>query len=277
MRTTFRYLAALTAELLLVCAALATMIVMVAHGRFAGAVTGTPDLLTLQQERIDREIRRLEETWSITPGLLTTRVQGAAEAHNAALTQWWDALWTDPEADTAMPVWLDETQERALIGVLLVDDGFRSATSVSTRRATARDEVAYELDEAVCKAVNPLRRSVLEAGLEMAVERISLPMIRNALMIFAAVAAVLALALMIAAHRLAGSALISAGIVVALIGGLVCLLDLQPLMAALNPAAEMIYRNALQLLGMIWYGLAVLLAVIGAIICMAKRAMESRK
>lgn len=270
MKIAMRYLAALFAVLALLVAAASGLVCCITTGTFAREVNGTASLRAMQQSRIAAAAAALEADWQLAPGLLEPYVRDAAETQSAAVAGWWQDLWWDAEASADMPAFLDAAQERELIALLLQDEGFRAVTDDAQRRAIARDEVAYGLDEAVCDAVTPLRRSIVGMGISLAMERVSLPLVRKLLLLCTAALAALGLALLAAAHRLAGSAMVATGIVMGLCAVPVRLLDVPGMLAQLSPLAAEQGGNALICLGVLWLGTAAALLLAGLIVIRVK-------
>ena len=277
MKAVCRYLAALMAALLLASAAAAGLAAFMTTGVFLREVSGTTALTAQQQARIDAAAEALTETWGLSADTLRSWTDGAAEKQAAVMAAWWQELWHSPEADGYMPAFLDAAAERELIAAIMQDEGFRALTAESQRRAIARDEIAYALDEAVCGAVTPLRRSIVDAAVSVAAERLDLPLIRRMVLLSAAVLAVIGLALLVPAHRLAGSALLTAGSLMALCAVPVWLLDIPGMLAQLSEIAAMQGRNALAVLGILWLGAAAALMALGTVIICVKRAIRGSK
>ena len=268
MRGLIRYAAALLAVVLLLLSALCALAACVTTEAFAREVGGTQSLRNLQQQRIGEAAQELTERWQLTPGLMSEWTQGAADAQSEAVANWWGMLWQDEAADRAFPLWLDASREAELVALVREDPGFIAATGADQRRAIARDEVVYALDEAVCDAVTPLRRSIVELGLTLLGDAVSLPLLRQMLLLMAGAA----LALMIPARRMAGSILLAAALLMAGVSVPVALADIPGLLAPLSGIAAMLGRNALACLGVLWYGAAAVLALLGAAVIAVKKA-----
>lgn len=277
MKAVCRYLAALLAVLMLVTAAGAGLAAFMTTGIFLREVSGSTALMAQQQARIDAAADALTATWGLSEDTLRSWTAGAAEKQAAAMAAWWQKLWHSPDADGYMPAFLDAAAERELIAAIMQDVGFRALTAESQRRAIARDEIAYALDEAVCEAVTPLRRSIVDAAVLVAAERLDLPLIRRMVLLGAAVLAVLGLALLVPARRLAGSTLLTAGSLMALCAVPVWLLDIPGMLAQLSTIGAMQGRNALAVLGILWLGAAAALMALGALIICVKRAIRGSK
>ena len=273
MKGLIRYAAALLAVVLLLLSALCALAACVTTEAFAREVGGTKSLRNLQQQRIGEAAQELTERWQLTPGLMSEWTQGAADAQSEAVANWWGMLWQDEAADRAFPLWLDASREAALVALIREDPGFIAATDADQRRAIARDEVVYALDEAVCDAVTPLRRSIVELGLTLLGDAVSLPLLRQMLLLGAAMLAGAALALMIPARRMVGSILLAAALLMAGASVPVALADIPGLLAPLSGIAAMLGRNALACLGVLWYGAAAVLALLGAAVIAVKKAV----
>lgn len=274
MRGFLRYICAFLAVVCLLGAAAAGLVVCMTTETFARCVNDSEAVQTLQQQRIDQTVAALGEEWGVSADTLAPWTENAAIQQAEAVAAWWGALWQDAEADTDMPVLLDSHEEAVLVADVRRDEGFIARTAESRRRAIARDEIAYVLDEAVCDAVTPLRRSILEMGLEMATESVELPMIRKVVMIGAGALALAALVLLILAHRMAGSTLVSAGLVMALLSVPVWLADIPGMLAQLSDVAVLQGANALWFLGMVWYGAAAALMAAGVVLMGLKRLVR---
>lgn len=278
MRGFFRYICAFLAVICLLGAAAAGLVLCMTTETFVRCVNDSEAVQMLQQQRIDQTVAELGEKWGVSADTLAPWAENAAIRQSEAVAAWWGALWRDAKADTDMPVLLDSHEEAVLVADVRRDEGFIARTAESRRRAIARDEIAYVLDETVCDAVTPLRRSILEMGLEMATQSVELPMIRKAVMIGAGALTFMALVLLIMAHRMAGSTLVSAGLVMALVSVPVWLADIPGMLAQLSDVAALQGENALWFLGMIWYGAAAALMAAGVVLMglksLARRNVE---
>lgn len=277
MKTIFRYLAALLAVLCLVAAAALGLCCCVTTETFAREVNGTERLQTLQQHRIDSAAQALTERWQLSAAVLAPWTEGAAARQGEAVAAWWGALWRDEAADTAMPPWLDAQQEGDVVAQLRADAGFVALTDEAQRRAIARDEVAYALDEAVCDAVCPLRRSILTMGLELLQEIAPLPSIRLAALLIACALTSLALALLLLANRAMGSALLCTGLLMAGLTVPVWLADVPGMLAQLNEIAVLQGQNVLLCMALLWYAAAAAAVLCGLLIIGVKRLIRRAK
>ena len=272
-----RYVAALLAVICLLGAAAAGLFACVTTERFALAAGSRPELLSMQQQRIDAAAAALNEEWQLAPDVLGMWTAEAARQQSEAAAAWWGALWQDEAADAALPMWLDADEEAILVADVRRDDGFRALTPESRRKAIARDDVVYTLDKAVCDAVTPLRRSILEAALDLARTEVSLPGLRRAVITAGCALAGLAAALLLLARRMAGSALVSAGVVMALAALPVWLADVPGLLMQLNGVAALQGRSLLGLAARMWLGAAAALAALGLVILGLKRLFRRKK
>lgn len=270
MRSVLRYISALLAVLCLLAAALLGLVCCVTTETFARELNATADVRTLQQERIDAAAAALTDRWQLAPELLSPWAESAALRQSEAVAVWWGSLWRDVSAETAMPMWLSAEEESTLVAEVRGDAGFSACTPEAQRRAIARDEVAYALDEAVCNAVTPLRRSIVEMALSLAADVIPLAALRQAALVAAAALAVIALVLLALAHRACGSALLAAGLAMAGLTVPVWMADVPGMLVQLSDIAVLQGRNALLCMALLWYGAAVVLAVIGGIIIALK-------
>lgn len=274
MKGILRYIAALLAVICLLGAALLGMFCCVTTERFAREVNGTAALRIEQQARIDRAAADLSAVWQLSPDALAPWTADAAVKQSDAAAKWWGAIWADAQADSAMPPYLDSASEAALVADIRADAGFIAITDENQRRAIARDEVAYALDEAVCDAVTPLRRSIIEMALSLLSEAVPLPMIRQAALLGAGVLAAIALVLLLLAHRAAGSALTVAGLMMALLTVPVLLADVPGMLRQLNEIFMLQGQNALACMGILWCGAAAALALMGLLILGVKRLVR---
>ncbi len=221
-----------------------------------------------QQQRIDEAAAALSEKWHVSPQTLQAWSDGAAKTHRAALADWWQGLFSGT-SDAALPAFLDGEAERALIAAVLADASFTAHNDADSLRAIARDEIAYALDEAVCRAVLPLRRSLADAALAFAAPY--LPMVRLFALIAAAVLAVTAAVLCIWLNRgEAAVALLAAAEWMLVLSLPVLLVDIPGMAAALNPVAGQQAGRAMTLIGFAWYLPAAAYAVAGGILTRRK-------
>lgn len=264
MKTMLRWMACAVAAVLLTLSAALALFALTTTAEWAERALVSPSLQERQQKRIDEDAQTLAERWQVSMETLSPCVQGAAEAYSLCLADWWGALWSDQEADWYLPVSL--TDERALIAEVMADERFAAAHDRTMLRAIARDEVAYGLDETVCSAVLPLRRSVTELALSMAAQRVSLPEMRLLALKGAGVLAALALLLMALNRKAAGVTLMTAGGLMALLSVPVWLLDLHRMLRELNSIAAAMGDSFLLWLAIPWYGAALLLVLLGGVI-----------
>ena len=273
MKGLMRYLASVAAILCLMGAAVLALFCCVTTERFAMEASDTRTLQTRQQQRIDAAVSELTERWGLSADLPIPWTQDAARLQGGVVAAWWGDLWSDAEADVLMPAWLTPQQEAELVSLVRADAGFIARTDEAQRRAIARDEVAYAIDVAVCGAVAPLRRSVTELVLTALQSVAPLPLVRQAALIGAGGLSVLAVVLMILAHRAAGSILLAAGLTMTALSVPVILLDLPGMLAQLNDIASLQGQNALMCLGILWYGGAAALLVVGMLIIGMKKVV----
>lgn len=275
MRGLFRTVTALLAVLTLLAAALLGLLYVLTDGAFL-RLTTTAALQASQQARIDREVSALTERWQLDPALLPAWTQDAARQQTEALADWWHALWNEPQAEADFPPFFDDAQERELVQAIMADTGYQAAADPGQYRAIARDEIVYTLDETVCDAVLPLRRSIVGLALTTAAEMLDLPLLRRAALLGAGVLAAVSLALLLMAHRAAGSNLVTMGLAMGLVTLPVWALDLCGMLAQLNPLAAEQGRNVLTCAGLLWYGAATALALAGMLVLAVKRAARRR-
>lgn len=272
-----RYLAAFLAVLCILAAALTALFWCVTTEEFALAVNSSEKLIACQQVRINRDVSALTERWQLDASRLTMWTEDAARRHGKAVAAWWGALWQDPAAEKTTPAWLSSSDESRLVTDVRGDAGFIALTPEDQRRAIARDEVAYALDEAVCDAVMPLRRSIVEMGISLLSDVIPLPLIRQASLIASAALLLIALVLLLLARRAAGSTLIASGMMLVLVSLPVYLMFIPDMLGEMNAVAELQAELALDAMGQLWYGAAGALAVLGLLILCLKRIFRGRK
>lgn len=273
MRGIIRPLMALLTVAVLLLSAVLALFGLVTSGEFI-RLTSTQALRDMQQARIEQTADELTAAWGLSPQTLTACVQDAAERYGAALAAWWTALWCDAEADPLLPLYIDDAQERELVQAVKADAGFKAAAPEGQEHAIARDEIVYELDEAVCDAVLPLRRSIVELVTETAAGYLNLPMLRRAALLGAGALAGLALLLLLVMHRSAGSILVTAALSMGLLSVPVWLLDLCGMMQQLNLLAAEQLRCILLCTGICWYATAAALALLGLIVLAVKGAVR---
>lgn len=277
MKTIFRYLAALLAVVCLVTAAALGLFGFVTTETFAREVNGTEKIRQLQQLRINIAAADLTERWQLSETLLTPWTEGAAVRQGEAVAAWWGALWRQEAAESAMPAWLDAQREAELVAQVRADAGFIALTDEAQRRAIARDEVAYALDVAICDVVTPLRRSIVAMGIDLVRDAVPLPLIRMAALVGAGVLAAIAVVLLILAHRAAGSALVSTGLLMAALTLPVWLADVCGMLGQLSDIARQQGQNALACMALLWYGAAAVLAATGLVILFVKKLAGREK
>lgn len=280
MKGCIRYIAALLAMLLLICAAAVGLIWFTTREEFARMAAAPEALIGQQQVRIDARAAELAQLWGVSPDMLGDWCEGAARAQNDAVAAWWVALWNDPEADVELPVYITDREARSMVDAIMQDPGFSAIATYGQKKAMARDEVVYELDEAVCEAVTPLRVSIVNLGTQLAAKNVNLPEIMQHTGKAALALACVAPALLLLFRRIMGSALMATGLSMALLTLPVRQLDIPGMLAQLNPLAAEQGRHILQQLGLVWYTAAAALAVLGVMIIVVNvsfaRASERR-
>ncbi len=264
MRTALRWLGAMMAVALIVSAALLGMCWFVTTGTFMGEVLG--NTVDAAQERIKGEVLGISAEWYVSEATLSPWVENAAAGYAETVAEWWAALWQDASADAALPMFLDGSAERDMVAAIMADEAFVAATAADTLRSVARDDVAYAIDEAICEAVLPLRRSVVDVGLAMAAEQVDFPTLHKHAWLWAITLAAFAGIFIALLYKEAGCILVSAGGTMALCAVPVAWLGLDVLLAALNPLAAAQWQAGLALLGTIWGVLAAALCIVGLII-----------
>ena len=269
-----RYLAALLAVICLLGAAALALFACVTTEFFAREVNAPQSLQQVQQARIDAQAAALNARWNLAPDVLASVSEDAAHRQGEAVAAWWGDLWRDPDADLAPPAFLDSAAEGALVADIRKDAGFIALTDEAQRRAIARDDIAYALDEAVCDAVMPLRRSLLEMFLTLASDVVALPTLRMAVIMGAGVLAVLALVLMILARRAWGSILVATALVMLGLAVPVLMLDVPGMLAQLSEIAALQGQVALACLGILWGGAAAVLLLTGLAVLGVKAALR---
>ena len=273
MKGLLRTIMALLTVLTLLAAALLGTLYLLTDGAFI-RLTGTASLRAQQQERIDQAAEALTLRWGLTTDALKEYTADAATRYSDALADWWHALWNEPQADAELPLYMDDAQERALVQAIMADPGYQAVADPGQYRAIARDEIAYTLDEAVCDAVLPVRRSIANLALTTAADLLDLSLLRKAVLLGAGVLAATALALLLLAHRAAGCILVTEGLVMGLLTLPVWALDLCGMLRQLNPLAAEQGRNVLACLGILWYGAAAVLALTGLMLIAVKRGLR---
>lgn len=263
MRNCIRYIAGLLAMMLLICAAAAGLAYFTTTEAFVRMAAAPESLVQKQQARIDEQAAELAVAWGISLELLSGWCDGAARAQNEAVAAWWIALWNDPEADAELPVYITDREARSMVDAIMQDPGFSAVATYGQKKAMARDEVVYELDEVVCEAVTPLRFSIVNLGAQLAARNVSLPDIMQHAGKAAAAVAIVALILLLLFRRIMGSMLMATGLSMALLTLPVWQMDVTGMLSQLNPLAAEQGRHIMQQLGMVWYGAAAALFAAG--------------
>lgn len=227
-----------------------------------------------QQRRIDVQADDLARQWHITPQVLTDCTAQAARTHRKTVAQWWSGLFTG-ESDAMLPAFLTAETERSLVADIMADASFSAHVDADMKRAVARDEVAYALDEAVCAAVLPLRRSVMDLALSIAADRIPLPMVRPVLLTAAGVLTMIAAGLCVCLRRDAGTVMLATAVWMLLLSLAVWTMDIPGMLRPLNPAAALQGTRALQLLAVLWYGTAAMMTAAGLLVVSRKEAQHA--
>ncbi len=266
MKKAFRLALSLLMALCLTLSCLMLLTAWMTTAQFADLSLGGRAEMA-QQARINAEARALSEAWHMTGPALDDAAAGAARTHRQTLAAWWNGLFNG-ESDAALPLFLTEEAERALIADVMADEGFAAHVEPDMLRAVARDDVAYALDEAVCRAVLPLRRSLTDLALAVADMSLPLSMLRPALLTAAGVLLTAAVICGLLLKRGCSAALFAAALWMAILSVPVWLLDIPGMLAQLNQEAAVVGEQLLQALALPWYGAAGLLALVG---CMVAR------
>lgn len=271
MRTAVRWILSLLTALTLLAAALLGLACYASTGWYFGHALGDDALIRRQQALIDDEAAVIAERWRLSPATLAPWTATAAKTHHDTLSAWWQDLWHTPDSDPALPAFLSSEAERALVAAILEDEAFNAATPSSLRRATARDDVAYALDELVCQVTLPMRRSVADLALSAVTARIDLPSAMTLLLTAAGALLALAAVMLLLLRKIAGCTLLTAAGLMAFFSVPVWLMDLPGMLSELSAIAEMQGERALVWLALPWYAAAAALALCGMLIIAAKR------
>lgn len=263
-----RCVGAWLAAALLLTAALLGLAGLATTEAWARAALCTPELQKGQQALIDDDASALGQKWGLAPDTLHAASANAAAEYSETLAAWWGELFRSEESDTALPDWLDLTQERPLVEAIMADAGF-TPSDEHLRRQEARD-VVYELDSLVRRTVLPLRPAMAELTLTMLAQRVNLPQLRQFVLMGAGAAAAAGLTLLALLHRAAGSILIGTGGAMALLSVPVTLLNVHEMMLQLSPDAVQLSDRLLMCLGLPWYGAAAMLLLAGLLILKIK-------
>lgn len=266
MKSCIRYIAGLLSILLLICAAAAGLIWFTTTDAFIRMAAAPESLVKKQQTRIDARAAEIASAWGLTPELLIGWCDNAARAQNEKVAAWWGALWNDSEAEKELPVYITDREARSMVDAVMQDPGFSAVATYGQKKAMARDEVVYELDEAVCEAVVPLRMSMMNLAAQLAARNVNLPQLMGHVGKAAAVVAIVAVLLLLLARRIMGSALTATGLSMVLLTLPVRQLDIPGMLDQLNPLAAEQGRHILQQLGLIWYGAAAALVLAGLVV-----------
>lgn len=263
MKHVMSYIGAWLAAVLLLCAALLSLTLWATTETFMNRALGGNASVMRQQAAIDLQAAQLREAYAVSEATLAPWSDGAAQAHQRALARWWSGLWRG--GDAVWPGYLDAAGERELVAALMADEGFRVAHPADQLRTIARDEVAYQLDEAVCRAVLPIRRSVAELALALAPVEAAVLLVR--LMPWGiGVLLALAAGLMALLRRAAGSILTATAGLMALVSVPVWLMDLHGILRQLNEIAAVQGDAMLTWLAVPWYGAAAVIAAAGLLL-----------
>ncbi len=270
MKNILRWAGAILSVLFLCAAAFLGLARFAMTGFYAGHALGDEALLARQQSVIDAQAAAFAEGWHFSSEALAPWMANAAATHHTALQGWWHSLWHDEAADPALPVFLSAAEERAMVAALMADEAFAAATPADLLRVTARDDVAYALDETICRSVLPLRRPVADLVLEALCAAIAPTMLRRVCGVGALALLGASIALMLLCRKCLGSILTAAGVAMAMLSLPVWLLNIPQMLDALNPLAEAQGLHALIWLALPWYAASLLLLLAGSIILRAR-------
>lgn len=205
-----------------------------------------PSVLDAQMARIESVIHTLAEQYHFAPDTVTSIVNRDAVAeYNRDVIDWWMALPSDNPVLSA-PVWDASSVETAV----REDPFFQENTPAARRRSIARDNIAYEIGQAVTRAVLPVRTQLLSLALPIVLQRIDLPHYVRLLSLAPQLCAVVSVALLVLIallmmRRIAkalmywGSALAASALTLLAFGVVLWRLDLISVVAEVSPLLAM--------------------------------------
>lgn len=266
MKHVIRYVVCLMNVLLLTLAtASGTLLLLTRGAAIEGALKKG---LSLAQHRVEWNGTRAVALYGLGEESCLALLNGTAEGYMARVGAWWGSLFETEDA----PAFPDQAvDEGAFVQAIMADEGFRAAVPEDMRRATARDEVTYQLDEIIREQSVPLRQSIAALGEHALRERVSLPRVRGLMKGLCLGAAALGIILLLLNRRCAGITLTSSAGTMALIALGVALMNIPGMLHALNPVAEIQGKALLLMIAGAWLGTAAILGILGVAILKMRR------
>lgn len=199
-----------------------------------------------QLVQVENAVNALAAKYSFAPeSVMAVVTRESITDYSSQVVGWWMGLLGE-EPEMELPVWDTSAVEEAV----REDELFREHTPANQRKTIARDNVAYEVGQAVEKAVMPVRVKLLAPFLPMVFERVDVPRcikyLSLAPAVLAGAAAVLCLMILAAMRRQVSAAMLYIGagltggaLLVVLVGALAFALNVTGQVAELSPILAM--------------------------------------
>ncbi len=224
--------------------ALATVQTLLTDTAMHQRVASSAKVVDAQMARIEARVNELAQQHHFMPETVLNLVSREAVAqYGRDVVAWWTGLMGE-EPETEIPEFgVSEVQ-----AAVRADALFQAHSSEGLRLRIARDEVAYEVGVAVREAVMPIRASLVELAVPLALSRVELPRLlellnlaKHALLALSLVLLVLVLLICRGPAGLvyAGGAAAAAGLLMLLAMMGAALLDLPGMTRSLSPMMAM--------------------------------------
>ena len=124
-----------------------------------------------QRNRIEARVQELAQTYSFQaePVMALVSTDSIARYNRDVIAWWMGLLGKAPVFD--VPAW----PTREVESTVREDELFKANTPSEMRRTTARDKVAYQVGQAVQKAVLPVRADILSLLMPKVMEKVNVP------------------------------------------------------------------------------------------------------
>lgn len=130
-----------------------------------------------QLARIEETVETLAAKYHFAPETVMAQLtEDTLHAYSLRIMDWWMGL-IHPDAMLEMP----QFETGGIRDAVLQDEQFREYNDADVRKLIARDNVAYEVGQAVRRAVFPLRQSILDLVLPRTVGALDMRMLWKAM------------------------------------------------------------------------------------------------
>lgn len=261
------FLLSLLTVLALLTAMLCGLFVLTTTEPFAESVLSAAN--EQSQQRIDASAAAIQAEYALTDDTMTL-LDNAASTYTKTLAAYWHDCWrTSGMLSEGAPDPLDSQETLTLV---MADAGFQSTVEKALRRSTARDHVVYAFNQLIRLSVFPLRASISELVTGIAGQMLDLPSIFHAAALTGIICLLLSSLLMLfrCVRKHLPSILLASGTGAVLLSVPMLLLNLPGMLLQLSAIALVQGQRMLLLLGCVWYGVSLVLIVLGILLMRRK-------